>query len=112
MQVLIPPANKMIVDLDPVEDKTPGGVLLPDSAVEKPSRGTVTAVGPGIRSIVTGERIPMEVKIGDRVIVRKLAGQKVTMDDGTERTLYSEDNILAILREVEEDSAVNPGVDG
>lgn len=102
MQVLIPPANKMIVDLDPEEKVTPGGIILPDNATEKPHRGTVTAVGPGIRSIVTGERIPMEVQVGDRVIVRRLAGQKVTLDDGTERTLYSEDNILAILRDVDD----------
>jgi len=77
------------------EEKTAAGIFLPDTAKEKPQEGTVVAVGPG-RLDEKGNRIPLEVKVGDTVLFAKYAGTEVKLDD-TEYLILRESDILAIL---------------
>ena len=77
------------------EEKTSGGIILPDTAKEKPQEGVVVAVGPGRRNN-KGERVPMQVKVDQRVLYAKYAGTEITID-GTEHLLLRESDILAVL---------------
>jgi chaperonin GroES len=79
-----------------VEDgeKTKGGIIIPDTAREKPQKGRVVAVGPG-KMGEDGKRIPMEVKAGDHVIFSKYAGTEIKMDD-IEHLFIKEEDILAV----------------
>ena len=77
------------------EKKTSGGIIIPDTAKEKPQEGKVTAVGPG-KMGDDGKRIPMEVKKGDRVLFSKYAGTEIKID-GVENIFMREDDILGIL---------------
>ncbi len=79
--------------IETVEEKTASGIVLPDTAKEKPQQGEVLAVGPG-RILDNGERIPMEVAVGDKVIYSKYAGTEVKID-GQELLIISERDILA-----------------
>jgi len=81
--------------VQPSEDEeiTKGGIILPDTAKEKPQRGVVIAVGPG-RLDEEGKRIPMEVKKGDKVIYSKYAGSEIKQDD-KEVLILRESDILA-----------------
>lgn len=81
------------------EEKTKSGLYVPDTAKEKPQEGEVLAVGPGARD-EKGERIPMDVKVGDRVIFSKYSGTEVKVD-GEEYLILSESNVLAILKPAE-----------
>jgi chaperonin GroES len=76
------------------EEKTAGGIFLPDTAKKKPQEGRVVAVGPG-RVLQDGTRAPMSVKVGDRVIFSKYGGNEVEVD-GKEYTILDEDQIYAI----------------
>ena len=78
------------------EDSTEriGAIVIPDSAREKPLRGTVLATGLG-RSIDDGERVPLDVKAGDTILFGKYAGQEVTVD-GIDYLVMKEDDVLAI----------------
>jgi len=89
-----PLADRVVVKAIPVEEKTKSGIIMPDTAKEKPQEGEVVAVGPG--RIEKGERIPPEVKVGDRVIYSKYAGTEVKYD-GQEYLILRESDILAIL---------------
>jgi len=80
---------------DEEEQKSSGGIIIPDTAKEKPQRGTVTAVGIGALND-KGERIPMEVKVGDKVLFGKYAGNDVKID-GEECLILKENEILAII---------------
>jgi len=73
-----------------------GALVLPDTAKEKPQRGEVIAVGPGRRE--DGERVPPEVKVGDKVVFAKYAGTKFKTEDGEEIQFMRESDILAILK--------------
>ena len=75
---------------DPAEEKTAGGLIIPDTAKEKPLAGKVIAVGPG-----TSE-IKMEVKVGDQVLYGKYAGQEINVD-GTDYLIMKQQDILAII---------------
>jgi len=86
--------NVIVKRLDP-EVKTAGGILLPDSAREKPKQGRVTAVGDG-RLLKNGKRVPNQVQEGDRVLFGAYAGTEVVVDK-QELLIMSEDEILAIL---------------
>ena len=88
--------------LEPLEgeEQTKSGIILPDSAKEKPQEGMILAVGPG-RLLDTGERIPPEVKEGDKVMFQKYAGTEVKINDDT-YLILSEKDILAIVEEVAE----------
>ena len=77
------------------EEKTAGGLFIPDTAKEKPSRGEVVAVGPGKRDDC-GKRVPMSVKAGDIVLFNKYAGTEIKLD-GEEHLVMREDDILAII---------------
>lgn len=79
------------------EERTKGGIVLPDTAKEKPVQGEVIAVGPGAMT-EEGERIPIAVKAGDRVIYGKYAGTKVEID-GEEYLIVRESDILARIGE-------------
>ena len=77
------------------EEKTAGGLFIPDTAKEKPSRGEVVAVGPGTCDD-GGKRVPMSVKAGDIVLFNKYAGTEIKLD-GEEHLVMREDDILAII---------------
>jgi chaperonin GroES len=77
------------------EQKTVGGIIVPDTAKEKPQKGNVIAVGPGKKN-EEGKRIPLEVKKGDEVLFSKYAGTEIKID-GVEHLIMREDDILAII---------------
>lgn len=92
--MLKPIGDKVIVKPKAEEEKTTGGIILPDTAKEKPHEGTVIAVGPG-KVLENGERKPMSVKEGDTVIYSKYGGTEVTVG-GEEYVILDEDSIYAI----------------
>jgi chaperonin GroES len=77
------------------EKKTAGGIIIPDTAKEKPQEAKVVAAGPG-KVGEDGKRIPMDVKKGDRVLISKYAGSEIKVD-GVEHIFMREDDILGIL---------------
>ena len=77
------------------EQKTAGGIIIPDTAKEKPHEGKVIAVGPG-KTNDQGERRPLEIEAGDRVLFGKYAGTEIEVD-GEEHIFMREDDILAVL---------------
>lgn len=77
------------------EKKTAGGIIIPDTAKEKPQEGKIVAAGPG-KMGEDGKRIPMELKKGDRVLFAKYAGTEIKID-GVENIFMREDDILGIL---------------
>lgn len=91
---LKPLADRVIVKKVEAEDKTSGGIIIPDTAQEKPLIGEVLAVGPGKRD-KSGNMHPMEVKEGDKVLFGKYNGTEVKID-GEEYLVISENDILAI----------------
>ena len=90
-----PLSDRVVVKLVEAEEKTKAGILLAASAQEKPQVAEVVAVGPGARDD-KGNLIPMEVKVGDKVITGKYSGTEVKMD-GTEYTIVKQSDILAIV---------------
>ncbi|GAB4159898.1 MAG: co-chaperone GroES [Planctomycetota bacterium] len=78
------------------EEKTAGGIILPDTAKEKSIRGEVVAVGNGRLNTKDGSRLPLEVKIGDKVIYGKYAGTEIKIE-GEKFLLLREDDVLAII---------------
>jgi len=91
---LIPIGDRVVVQPEPEEQKTRSGIVLPDSAKERPSEGTVIAVGSG-RILDNGQKVPLEVKVGDKVIYSKYGGNEVKIDE-LEYIILSEKDILAI----------------
>ncbi|HOG24453.1 MAG: co-chaperone GroES [Smithellaceae bacterium] len=87
--------NRIIVSRLESEEKTPGGIIIPDTAREKPQEGKVLAVGPGRRD-KDGNRIALEVKEGDKVLFTKWGGTEIKIDD-REIMMMKEDDILAVL---------------
>jgi len=87
--------NRIIVQRIKDEEKTKGGIIIPDTAKEKPTEGKVIAAGPGKRD-EKGHLIAMDVKRGDRVLFSKYSGNEVNLD-GEEHLIISEDDVLAIL---------------
>lgn len=92
---LKPLADRVIVKKLEAEDKTPGGIVLPDTAKEKPQQGEVLAVGAG-KYDEKGNRQPMELKVGDKVLFAKYSGTEVKID-GVEYLILSERDILAVF---------------
>jgi chaperonin GroES len=78
-----------------VKEQKKGGIIIPDSAKEKPMEGKVIAVGSG--RIEKGERVPLEVKVGDTVLFGKYAGTEIKIDD-TEHVIVREDEVLGIIK--------------
>jgi chaperonin GroES len=95
MASLKPLRDKVVVERSEAEQKTAGGILLPDTAKDKPKEGTVIAVGPG-RVLDNGEVKALEVKKGDRVLFGGFAGSEVKLD-GKELLILSESEILAVI---------------
>jgi chaperonin GroES len=91
---LKPLADRVIIKAVPTEERTKSGIIMPDTAKEKPQEGEIVAVGPG--KVEKGERIPMEVSVGDRVIYSKYAGTEVKYD-GDEYLILRESDIQAIV---------------
>ena len=92
---LKPLADRVVVMPAPAEDKSAGGIILPDTAQEKPQQGTVVAAGPGKVSDA-GSLIEMTVKEGDKVLYGKYSGSEVAFD-GTDYVIMRESDILAVL---------------
>ncbi|RLC41130.1 MAG: co-chaperone GroES [Candidatus Coatesbacteria bacterium] len=91
-----PLADRILIKRIEEEDVGEGKIILPDTAKEKPQKGEVVAVGSG-RVDEAGNRIELEVKVGDKVIFGKYSGSEVTIDD-TEYLIMREDDILAIIQ--------------
>ena len=87
--------DRVVVKRLTAEEKTKGGIIIPDTVKEKPSQGEVTAVGPGGRD-ETGKLIPIDIKIGDRVLFGKWSGTEVTID-GEEVLIMKESDIMGVL---------------
>lgn len=92
---LKPLADRLVVKPLEQEEKTPGGIILPETAKEKPQEGEVLAVGPG-RMGEDNKRIPMEVKVGDIVLFAKYAGTEVKIKD-EKYLILKESDVLAIV---------------
>ncbi len=90
---LTPLADRVIVKPMEAEEKTKGGIILPDIAKEKPIEGTVIAIGPG-RIAEDGKIVKMELKVGDKVLYGKYSGTEVTVE-GTEYLIMRESDIFA-----------------
>ena len=93
---LTPLGDRVLVRRSEAEEKTAGGIVLPDSAKEKPKQGEIIAVGSG-RVLEGGERAPLTVKKGDKVLFTSYAGNEVTID-GQEFLLMREEDILAVVK--------------
>lgn len=92
---LKPLLDRIIVEAAAKEEKTAGGIILPDTAQEKPLKGTVLAVGPGKR-LDSGTLAPMDVKVGDTVIYGKYSGTEVTVA-GKDYVILRSEDILAVV---------------
>ncbi len=92
---LQPLGDKIVVERLEAEDKTKGGIYLPESAKEKPKQGKVISVGPG-KVLDSGEKSPMNLKKGDMVLFTSYAGTEVKVD-GKEFLIMSEDDVMATL---------------
>ncbi len=87
--------DRILVKREHEEEKTKGGIIIPDTAKEKPQKGTVIAVGPG-KLDDKGKRISLQVKEGDRVLFSKYAGTDIKIDD-EEYIVMREDDVLGII---------------
>lgn len=93
--MLKPCGDRVLVKPNVEEERTAGGILLPDTAKERPQWGEVVAVGPGKWDEAGKERIPMDVKVGDKVVFAKYGGTEVKID-GVEHLILRESDILAV----------------
>jgi len=94
---LKPLGNRLVIEPIEQEDVTAGGIVLPETAKEKPQKGTVVSVGPGDRD-EDGKRIPMDVKEGDTVLFAKYSGTEIKLD-GKKVLILRESDLLAIVVE-------------
>ncbi|HEY9164581.1 MAG TPA: co-chaperone GroES [Candidatus Kryptonia bacterium] len=90
-----PLADRVVVRPLEADEKTKGGLYVPDTAKERPQQGEIVAVGPG-RVTDEGKKIPIEVKVGDRILYGKYSGTEVNYE-GTEYLIMRESDIFAIL---------------
>ncbi len=91
-----PLGDRIIIKPEPVEEKTKSGIILPDTAKEKPIEGEVVAVGPG-KVTDEGKKIDTTLNIGDKVLYGKYSGTEVTVDD-EEYLIMHEDDILGVIK--------------
>ncbi|MDL1973009.1 MAG: co-chaperone GroES [Deltaproteobacteria bacterium] len=92
-----PLADRVLVKRIEEEAKTKGGIIIPDTAKEKPIKGEVIAVGEG-KILENGKKVPLSVKAGDKVIFSKYAGTEIKIED-VEHLIMREDDILGIIEE-------------
>ena len=91
-----PLGDRVVVRRIKEDQKTAGGIIIPDTAQEKPQEGEIVAVGPGARDD-SGKLNPLDVKVGDRVLFGKYAGQTVKVD-GNELLVMREEDIMAVVQ--------------
>ena len=91
--------DRVVLTRIDAEEKTTGGIIIPDTAKEKPQEGRVVAIGPGGRDD-SGKLIPIDVKVGDRVLFGKWSGTEVKID-GIEYLIMKESDVMGVLAEVE-----------
>ena len=87
--------DRLIVKRFEEEEKTKGGIIIPDNAKEKPQQGEIIAVGNG-KAMEDGKKVPLEVKKGDKVLFGKYSGTEIKID-GTEYLMMREDDILGVV---------------
>lgn len=87
--------DRVVVRRITAEEKTAGGILIPDTAKEKPQEGEIVAVGPGVRD-ETGKFVPLELKAGERVLFGKWSGTEVRID-GEELLIMKESDVLGVI---------------
>ena len=87
--------DRVLIESLESEEKTSGGIIIPDTAKEKPQEGKIIAVGPGAKS-EDGKTIPMDVKVGDRVLFGKWSGTEVKVD-GKEYSIMKESDIMGVV---------------
>lgn len=92
---VVPLHDRIVVSRIESEEKTKGGIIIPDTAKEKPQEGKIIAVGPG-KLDKEGKRIPPDVKSGDRILFTKWAGTELKLDD-QEYMIMKEDDILCVI---------------
>jgi len=92
-----PLGDRVVIEREESEQKTPGGIVLPDTAKEKPKQGRVVSVGTG-RQLKDGTIVPLTVKVGDRVIFSSYAGEEFNLGD-RELLRMREEDILAVIEE-------------
>lgn len=90
-----PLSDRIVVTRSQEEEKTKGGIIIPDSAKEKPLEGLVVAVGSG-KVLKNGKVVPMGVKAGDKILFGKYSGTEVKVD-GNDHVILREDDVLAVL---------------
>ena len=95
MASIQPLADRVVVKAQAAEEKTASGLFIPDTAKEKPQKGTIVAVGPG--RVENGTKIDMTVKSGDTVLYGKYSGTEITLDD-EEYLIMRESDILGIVK--------------
>ena len=93
---LKPLDDRIVVKANEAEERTASGLVIPDTAKEKPQQGTVLAVGAGRRSDHTGEIIPLDVKVGDTVVYSKYGGTEITID-GEDLLILTGRDVLAVV---------------
>ena len=92
-----PLADRIVVKPLEAQEVTKGGIVLPDTAKEKPQEGKIIAVGKG-KVLESGQIHPLEVKVGDRILYGKYTGSEITTKDGEELLIMKEEDILAIVK--------------
>jgi len=90
-----PLGDRIVIKVLEKEEKTKGGIVLPDTAKEKPQKGEVLAVGSG--EIIDGQKVPLEVKVGDKIIFSKYAGTEIKIED-EEYLILRQSDVLAIIQ--------------
>jgi len=93
--VIRPLGDRIVVKPTPSEEKTKSGIVLPDTAKEKPQEGEVIAVGSG-KLLETGQRVPIDLKPGDKILFSKYAGNEVKLDD-VEYLIMRESDVLGAI---------------
>ncbi|MPY91777.1 MAG: co-chaperone GroES [Acidimicrobiia bacterium] len=94
---LQPLDDRIVVRPNEAEERTVSGLVIPDTAKEKPQQGEVLAVGPGKRSETTGELIPTDVKVGNTVVYSKYGGTEITVE-GEDLLILSSRDVLAVVK--------------
>ena len=92
---IVPLNEKIVVERVEADERTAGGIILPDTAKEKPKQGKVISVGEG-KPLDNGKRAAFQVRVGDRVLFSSYSGNEVTLD-GKEYLIMTEDDVLAVV---------------
>jgi chaperonin GroES len=98
MTKLKPLGDRLVVEPIEQEDTTSGGILLPETAKEKPQEGRVIAAGPG-KLDDSGKRVKMEVKVGDRVLYARYAGTEIKVEGNKKGLILKESDVLALVED-------------